>query len=79
MMVYRSRCVQCGDRLDRRLHNARFCSRACYETYRLAHADRSPAAKARRRQRLAEDYVDGIIDREAYKETLALYRREGLI
>jgi hypothetical protein len=65
--------------LDRRLHNARFCSRACYETYRLAHADRSPAAKARRRQRLAEDYADGVMEREEYQEKLTLYRNEGLI
>lgn len=78
-MTYRSRCVQCGQRLGRRSHHARFCTRACYETYRLAHADRSPAAKARRRQRLAEDYADGVMEREEYQETLNLYRREGLI
>lgn len=72
-------CAQCGKRLDRRSHNARFCSRACYETYQLAHADRSPAAKARRRRQLAEDYADSVIDREEYTETLTLYRREGLI
>jgi hypothetical protein len=72
-------CAQCGAYNDRRPHNKRFCSRACYLAYQRDHADRSPAGRARRRRRLAEEYAAGVIDEEAYREKLALYREEDLI
>jgi hypothetical protein len=78
-MTYRRHCAQCGKRLPHRSHNARFCNRACYRAYQLAHADRSPTAKARRKRQLAQNYIEGVIDRETYEATLVLYREQDLI
>jgi len=69
-------CQQCGRLLRNR---KRFCSQACWEAYRLEHADRSEQARARRRLRLGQAYVDGEITEAEYRARLQGYREHDLI
>ncbi len=69
-------CPQCGRYVPR---GRKFCNQVCYAAYRAAHADRSPAARARRRAALAQAYIDGALTDAAYQAKLAYYRENDLI
>jgi len=49
------------------------------EAYRLEHADRSERARARRRLRLGQAFVDGEITEAEYRARLQSYREHDLI
>jgi len=71
-----SRCPQCGRRTPR---NRKFCDRQCWAAYRAAHADRSLAARARRRAALARDFAAGTLTEAQYRARLAYYHQHNLI
>ena len=74
------RCQYCGGLLhSREGARHRFCSQACWETYRLVHANRSDKARAQRRQRLAQAFAAGELTEAEYQARLQIYREYDLL
>lgn len=73
------RCQHCGGLLRGREGSRRFCSQACLDAYRLAHADRSTPARAQRRRRLAQAFANGELTEAEYRARLQSYLEHDLL
>jgi hypothetical protein len=72
-------CPNCEKNFKARASKQKYCSMACYKTWRKAHANRSEEARKKRRVDLLRKRIRGRISEEEYERKRDQLREDGLI